>query len=344
MENLHQFKRIRNRSAFAAIAVTISLLTMSLTFPFQSWASAVMLNPKFLRNIKRLGIGAKTIDRRSLSGESLARLEIVPSDSADDAQFTVEGLQPYTGAKVTATGKVRLSETSLSIQIEEVKSGTRVGMKLTIDPTMPGRFRNVLSINNTRYKFTIDVGRAKTLGKDAQALLADGKGREASRLISQLSQTLSSGDDYFAFTKLVNSSPAFEAINIVASLIATATTDEISRNPALLAISSAVKIFVPAACKTPSPRADSPQQARFIQASYTRNSRNYMPTAQSGVCCSACDAIALAAIGGCIFAGIECEMNNPGGIPDLLCDILTAACVGGGIYLAYWCQNNCIPC
>jgi hypothetical protein len=342
MKNLPQV--VRNRKIVVIVAVILSLLTIYLPYTPQSRVSGKALKPAALKNGSQNSIEARTIERKSVSGEVLSRLQVVLGNTPREAQFKVEGIQPYTQARIAATGKVKISGNNLVVQIKDARNGTELSFKLTIEPAKPEQVTAKLLLNEILHKFTFYIERAKALTNEMQKLVAEGRIKEAAKLGAQLRETLSPIQDYFAFTRQVENSSAFDAIAAIASAITTASADEISSNPALSAISSAVKIFAPSVWKAASSGeiTSSTQQGQMIKVSHTARSRNGLHSSSQTVtiCCSVCSALLGGGIYGCLVPLNRSCIYDWGWDPDA-CDLLSVACAGGVAALAVECFQNC---
>jgi hypothetical protein len=337
-------KATRNRSIVVIVAVILSLLTICLPYTPQSPVSANAPKLTLSKNDSPIGIEAKTVERRSLSGELLSRLQINPKSHLGEADFSLEGIQPYTRAKIAAVGKVRISEQALRVQIKDVRSGAEVGMKLRVNMATSKPTRATLWLNQTSYRFTIDLAKARELAKEAQRLNNDARRAEATQLMAEIADTLSPRKNYLSFTERVASSLASDAISIVASVMTTVSKEEFSRDAVLSAIGSAVKIFAPWASgsfelnQAAGRTAAGISKLLIVKAGYTRSHlyRNPLPSPQ--IDCGACVDAFNAILDGCINVDMLCDVQTGG---SGWCDLFLYSCFTGDIALVIWCLRNC---
>ncbi|GBC82555.1 hypothetical protein HRbin10_01682 [bacterium HR10] len=172
------------------------------------------------------------IEQRDRSGRIVARLRVTSGASPGEFGFEIEDLVRST----RATGRGKVSEALMDVQIVESRSRMRVGLRTEAGQGTDRDPRITLSLDRLEFHFVLDK-RARSLIDELKSLAASGA--DDARLIPlarQLDTALRIRTGYRPFVEQVRASTASEILSTLRSLIVTVPYDEAGQNPALVTL------------------------------------------------------------------------------------------------------------
>jgi|GEM_PF-3346495 len=185
-------------------------------------------------------IEGRVIERRSPSGQVLARLRLRPGTSPGEFTFEVEDFKHV--ARAFGAGKI--SGRTAEVHLVESRSQTKIGMRALAWGT-EGEVRITLSLDRLDFNFILDK-KVLSLMEELQRLGARGVNDARRRLlVAEVDKALYISSRYRPFIEQVRNSSAFNVVATVRSLISTVPSEEVRQNPALVVLQYTVGLFDP---------------------------------------------------------------------------------------------------
>jgi len=204
-------------------------------------ASSVLWGPSARPGRSQPGQIDQLIEQRDRSGRIVARLRVTSGASPGEFWFEIEDL----ARSARATGRGKVSEALMDVQIVESRSRMRVGLRAEAGQGTDRDPRITLSLDRLEFHFVLDK-KARSLIDELKSLAASGA--DDVRLIPlarQLDTALRIRTGYRPFVEQVRSSTASEILSTLRSLIATVPYEEAKQNPALATLRMLCGFFSP---------------------------------------------------------------------------------------------------
>lgn len=151
------------------------------------------------------------------------------------------------GSDLLVDGKVVVSRREYTVEFRDRSSDSVVIMTMGAPTDAPAT--TTVALNDDSVTTRLDVAKAKSLALRMKELIEQGRHAEASAVGAELRAEFVGGPNHIALLQRIERSAASAALNEVAEILATASADEIRRNPALFAINSALQVTAPQAWK-----------------------------------------------------------------------------------------------
>lgn len=343
MRNLHEMKARYNFKTLVVMLVTTALLLVS--YPYRQVAAAKVEpnNQEAFGNPTKSKEKSKVFERKSLSGETVSRLQLNPVENEGQSSFLFEGMLPETKEPVLGVGNISLSTKGLKVTIKDSFSGTEAGY--LFERMESGKQAKVtLSLNGARYKVKVNLENIRSISDELQSAVKDGNKDEIQRLNKRMQDAITSKQTYLDFLRASARTPLNAVMSTMVSTVATLSADEGKQAPELIVLSSALKTLAPSAWRNVAlgnNPADEPF-AKPLVKKVSHSGKRTNPAAGQTLCCSVCSYLPYISVVGCGVLTYHCDVSW--GVNPEVCLAILAGCLVGGYFLTTSCYDYCVEC
>lgn len=331
------------KSPVTIFCLCLSIISMSAP-PLSAIAQSIRTGRVGATNVLRANDVISVISRRASNGRVIQDLVFSEGEHHGERMFQFRELETNSTPEIIMSGRIYQTESGINTLLRDASSGLELTLRGYESPQRRNTIQYELSMGNLRSNITVDLQRAVIYMIKSRKLESKGKINDAKKMRAQMVNTISSLNEYLRFTDQIENSAALNGLRRLGLFFGSALEErqEGVLTPEFLALSSAVRLFAPAA----SPNVEQPaiggirsHEGRILSVnenleSGVRVNRNLLYL-QS---CSGCDDLFNGALDACLTFDQLCNLF--GGSLSFCQDTL-AACFVAAIALFIRCASKC---